>query len=324
MPGAFEIVMEDRRKLVEKIAAMMEKGYQFTAPEWNQAALRPVNPLSGVKYKGGNRLRLMNAVMEQEYKDPRWMTSLQLKKAGYYIRKGERGILCEKWIFEKEVKKIDEYGKEVRVCEALKQPVVSYFIVFNGEQVAGFPKYIQERRAESETMELAGKFIAASECPVIEAAQTDAFYVPSQDKICIPLRESFKDEISFAKTIFHEMNHSTGHESRLNRNLKDPFGSPGYAREELRAELGALFVENELGIQLNGEHFQDHSNYLKSWIGALKEDPGELFRAAADAEKSADRLVGNYCRKYNLNLDVPKEKLPVPPKEPVHKKQRHL
>lgn len=310
MPDAFEIVMEERRKLVEKIAAMMKKGYQFTAPEWNQAALRPVNPLSGVKYRGGNRLRLMNVVMEREYKDPRWMTSLQLKKAGYYIRKGERGILCEKWIFEKEVKKIDEHGKEVRVREALKQPVVSYFIVFNGEQVVDFPKYIQERREESETMELAGKFIAASECPIIEAAQTDAFYVPSQDKICIPLRGSFKDDVSFAKTLIHEMGHSTGHESRLNRNLRHLFGSREYAREELRAELGALFVENELGIQLNADHFQDHSNYLKSWIVVLKEDPNELFRAASDAEKIADRLVGNYCRKYDVNLNAGKEKLP--------------
>lgn len=323
MPGAFKIVMEDRRKLVEKIAAMMEKGYQFTAPEWNQADLCPVNPLSGVKYRGGNRLRLMNIVMERAYKDPRFMTALQLKKAGYYIRKGERGVLCEKWIFEKELKQKDEQGEEKRVLEALKNPVVSYFMVFNGEQVLDFPKYVRESKEESETMELAGKFIAASECPIIEAAQTDAFYIPSRDKICIPLRESFKDDVSFAKTLIHEMGHSTGHESRLNRDLRHPFGSREYAREELRAELGALFVENELGIQLNADHFKDHSNYLKSWIGALKEDPNELFRAASDAEKIADRLVGNYCRKYDVDLDVRKEKLPER-QQKTHKKQIHL
>lgn len=323
MSGAFEIVMEDRRKLVEKIAAMMEKGYQFTAPEWNQAALRPVNPLSGVKYKGGNRLRLMNAVMEHAYKDPRWMTALQLKKAGYFIRKEEQGVLCEKWIFEKEVKKKDEKGNEIRIHEELKKPVVSYFKVFNGEQVLNFPKYVRKSIAESETIELAGKFIAASECPIIEAAQTDAFYIPSRDKICIPLRDSFKDDVSFAKTLIHEMGHSTGHESRLNRDLKHPFGSREYAREELRAELGALFVENELGIQLNVDHFQDHSNYLKSWIGVLREDPNELFRAATDAEKIADRLVGNYCRKYDVNQDAGKEKLPER-QEKTYKKQKHL
>ncbi|MDU1912596.1 zincin-like metallopeptidase domain-containing protein [Fusobacterium sp.] len=127
--------------------------------------------------------------------------------------------------------------------------------------------------------------IAASMCPIKEVGQEQAYYSPSKDEIVLPLRESFKDSESFLSTALHEMIHSTGHESRLNRDKGHMFGSPEYAKEELIAELGSVFLQGDLGIKLEGEHFQDHSNYLKSWIGALKEDYHELFRACIEAEK---------------------------------------
>lgn len=91
-----------------------------------------------------------------------------------------------------------------------------------------------------------------------------------------------------------------GHKSQLNRDMGEGYGSPGYAKEELRAELGAMILKADFGISLQGEHFQDHSNYLNSWIAALQGDFNELFRAAADAERAANMVMGNYRAKELL------------------------
>jgi putative DNA primase/helicase len=83
-------------------------------------------------------------------------------------------------------------------------------------------------------------------------------------------------------TLLHELGRWTGHHSRLNRDLKNLYGSPGYAREELRAEIASLIIGPEIGI---GYDPSQHAAYVANWITVLEEDPLEIFRAAADAEK---------------------------------------
>ena len=251
-------------------------------------------------------MKLMAVVTERGYRDPRWATAKQLFEKGYHIKAGEHGTICEKWIFEKEKKTKDEHGNTVREVVQLDRPQVMYFRVFNGEQVEGFPEYVPSALDENRSPlgDMIDQIISTSECPVIEAAQERAYYSPSQDRIVLPLRSMFKDEESFAKTAIHEMGHSTGHPDRLNRPLGGMFGSEEYAKEELRAEIGALFTEADLGISLKGEHYEDHSDYLRSWIGALQNDYNEFFRAGADAEQIAKRLVGNYTKKYELKMEV--------------------
>ena len=245
-------------------------------------------------------MKLMAVVTERGYRDPRWATAKQLFEKGYHIKAGEHGTICEKWIFEKEKKTKDEHGNTVRKVVQLDRPQVMFFRVFNGEQVEGFPEYVPSALDENRSPlgDMIDQIISTSECPVIEAAQDRAYYSPSQDRIVLPLRSMFKDEESFAKTAIHEMGHSTGHPDRLNRPLGGMFGSEEYAKEELRAEIGALFTEADLGISLKGEHYEDHSDYLRSWIGVLQNDYNEFFRACADAEQIAKRLIGNYTKKY--------------------------
>ncbi|SDG27850.1 ArdC family protein [Marvinbryantia formatexigens] len=321
MPGAFDIVMEQRRALVEKITAMMRQGKFFNnAAEWDRERLRPHNPLSRAVYRGGNRLRLMWAVLEKGYTDPRWATLRQYREKGYYPKKGEHGILCEKWIFTKEVIRTDENGRKIRETEELEHPAVAYFTVFNAGQIQGFPQYrAPERAQETQVTALMDDFMAASECRIRELAQERAFYSPARDEIVLPLREFFKDDTSFAKTVLHEMAHSTGHPTRLDRNLSGGYGSPEYAREELRAEISALFMGADLGLPLTGEHYEDHSDYLLSWTGVLQEDYNELFRACADAEKIAARLEGNYERSRGCSLMPVMEEVP-----PAEKRTRHM
>lgn len=294
---AYEIVMEDRKKLVEKLIENMKQGYFITKDKLDINSLLPKNPISGFYYKGGNRLKLVFETIDKEYKDPRWLTFIQAQKQGWNIKKGEHGILCEKWIFEKVEKVKDEItGEEKEVKKRLDRPTVNYFTVFNGEQIEGIPKYNSSKNtlSNSEILEIVDDFIKSSEAKIKEVAQHEAYYNPFSDEIVLPLRESFKSDEAFMRTTLHEMCHSTGHVTRLNRNQMGAFGTPNYAKEELIAELGSFFTESSLGIKIEGEHFNDHSNYLKSWITALEEDYNELFRACAEAEKASNYLIERY------------------------------
>lgn len=289
---AFDKVMESRKVLVDQIINNIENGYFFwqQEAEWNSEALRPHNPVSGAKYRGANRIRLASAAIREQLRDPRWMTFHQIREKGYHLKKGSHGVLCEKYIFEKKIK--DEEGKEEIV--ELTHPIIKTFYVFNADYIEGVPAYEVNQMRDEEMLQVANRVIESAECSFRELAIDKAFYQPSRDRICLPLRTSFKDEITFVKTTLHEMAHSTGHPARLNRDLSGSFGSESYAREELRAELGALLVESDLGIHLNAEHINDHSNYLLSWAAALKKDMNEFFRALADAEKIASYLVERY------------------------------
>ena len=98
----------------------------------------------------------------------------------------------------------------------------------------------------------------------------------------MPERGQFPSADNYYATALHELGHWTGHPSRLDRDLSNPFGSEGYAKEELRAEISSMILGNELGI---GHDPGQHVAYVGSWIKVLQEDPLEIFRAAADAEK---------------------------------------
>lgn len=299
----FDVVMEDRKKLVDRIIENMEKGELSWNKNWNAGALQPQNPVSNVKYQGVNKLKLMMTAIEKDYKDPRWVTFKQAFDNGWKIKKGEKAVLCEKWIFTKKEIEIDEQGNKIEKEVKLDKPIPNFFYVFNGEQIEKIPELkLQNELEKSEITEIAQDFINSSECKIKEIAQDRAFYNPSTDEIILPLRESFKSEQDFLATTLHEMVHSTGHKDRLDRDLSGTFGSEKYAKEELTAELGAMFLQSKLGIKIEGEHFDNHSAYLKSWIETLKKDPNELFRAANNADKATEMLYGKYIEKQQEEL----------------------
>ena len=142
MATAYDIVMDERKKLVEKIIENMENGDIIFKKGWDVSLLRPQNPVSEVMYLGGNRLKLMNEAIENNYKDPRWVTFAQAKANGWNVKKGEKGTRCEKWIFTKTVKEKDENGNITEKEEKLDKPFPTYFTVFNAEQIEGIPPYL--------------------------------------------------------------------------------------------------------------------------------------------------------------------------------------
>ncbi|MBN8905832.1 MAG: toprim domain-containing protein [Rhodospirillales bacterium] len=126
--------------------------------------------------------------------------------------------------------------------------------------------------------------------PIRHVAGDRAFYRLAEDTITMPERTQFGTGDRYYATALHELGHATGHPSRLARDLAHPFGSEGYAREELRAEIGSLMLGEQLGI---GHDPSQHVAYVASWIKVLEKDPREVFRAAADAEKIV-KLVRSY------------------------------
>lgn len=132
---------------------------------------------------------------------------------------------------------------------------------------------------------------------------SQAFYRTDTDEVHLPERADFKSMQEFYSTALHEIGHSTGHESRLNRDLSGRFGSEGYAMEELRAEIAFIFMEQDLEIEPSEGRLQNNVAYIQSWKEEIKENPNALFTAITDADKIA-KYVSERERAYRRVNDV--------------------
>jgi antirestriction protein ArdC len=103
----------------------------------------------------------------------------------------------------------------------------------------------------------------------------------------VPPRDAFYEPINAYRTLLHELTHATGHATRLGRDLTQPFGSDGYAREELIAELGSAFLCAALGIAPTVRH----ADYIAGWLEVLRGDVRAIFRAASAGSAAAEWLL---------------------------------
>jgi antirestriction protein ArdC/phage/plasmid primase-like uncharacterized protein len=270
---------------------LIEQLKQGTAP-WQKpwepgepGSFMPINPTTGKRYKGINAVHLM----AQGRTDQRWMTYKQAAAAGGQVRKGEKGTPIQYWKFTEEQTKTDDSGKPVLDGKGepvkeeirLERPRVFFATVFNAEQIDGLPA-AQRKEQTWDAIERAEQILKASGATIHHGENNRALYRLATDSIHLPDKAQFPTAANYYATALHELGHWTGHASRLDRDLIHPFGSEGYAREELRAEIASMILGDELGI---GHDPSQHASYVGSWIKVLKDDPLEIFRAAADAEK---------------------------------------
>ncbi|MGY4362981.1 antirestriction protein ArdC [Bradyrhizobium sp. i1.7.7] len=115
-----------------------------------------------------------------------------------------------------------------------------------------------------------------------------AFYVPTEDYVQVPPPQAYFEPINWHRTALHELAHASGHPSRLNRDLSGSFGTRKYAFEELVAEIASAFGCASLGIVPTVRH----ADYIGSWLDVLREDHRAIVRAASQASKVADYLLG--------------------------------
>ncbi len=272
--------------VAEKLIEQLKAGTAPWQKPWaaGEFGSMPMNPTTGNRYKGINSLQLMM----QGHSDPRWMTYNQANALDAQVRKGEKSTMIQYWKFSEErIKKedgkpvLDAKGNKVKETVLLERPKCFHAYVFNAEQIDGLPA-ITRKEQTWDAVERAEHILQASGARITHAAGDRAFYRSSTDSITMPERSQFPSADNYYATALHELGHWTGHPSRLDRDLSHPFGSEGYAKEELRAEISSMILGNELGI---GHDPGQHVAYVGSWIKALQEDPLEIFRAAADAEK---------------------------------------
>ena len=284
-----------REELVDGLLDLMERDGLRWRQGFDPRTLLPRNGVTGMTYRGVNRMNLAFRALVNGWKDPRWATLHQANLNGWKVKKGSKASLVEKWGVFRVGADEDPKGSDGKPdgCKVVPR-LQKVFFVFNFEQLEG-PEPLPSPNAEAASFELADRLILSSECEVVEAARGSACYMPGADRIVMPPRAAFESEALFVQTLTHEMAHSTGHRSRLDREalMQGAFGSPEYAEEELRAEFASAFLGAALGVDLGDEVMEGHAAYLQSWLKAAREDGRVLTDAIAEAERIADYLIGN-------------------------------
>ena len=126
-----------------------------------------------------------------------------------------------------------------------------------------------------------------------------AFYRPIEDGVHLPKKEFFRSPNEYYSTALHELTHSTGHFTRLNRrgitSATASFGSQTYSEEELVAEIGAAMSMGYLGISTENTE-ANSAAYLAGWASHLRSNKtlAEKVIQAASAGKKAFALMAGY------------------------------
>jgi antirestriction protein ArdC len=269
-----------------RLVAELEAGAAPWIKPWSQTpgANTPCNAVTNRAYSGCNVVLLWMA-QAAGYQAPRYLTFKQAAECGGHVRKGERGT---KVYFVKQLQVRDNADDDATRLV----PMMREYTVFNVAQCDGLPENVRIgkpaglRHADARN-DLADGFLQSTGADIREG-HGEAFYVPSQDFISMPAFGAFRGAGHFYGTAFHELTHWTGHKSRLDRDLRNRFGSNNYAAEELIAELGAAFLCAEFGF--DGD--LRHAGYIANWIALLKADKRAFFTAASQAFKAADYLRG--------------------------------
>jgi antirestriction protein ArdC len=269
---------------------IIEKLQEGTIPwhmSWSSDG--PKNLISAKPYRGINVFLLGSL----GYMSPYWLTFKQARSLGGYVNKGEKGTPV---VFWKTYKK-NEIDPDTRKVKEASRFVLRYYRVFNIEQCTLPAEEVPQADPTTKEFDPIPKAESVVEAmpnaPEITHQSQRAWYSPLLDVVNMPRPESFDTPENYYSTLFHELTHSTGHKSRLNRKgISDPvrFGSHSYSKEELIAEMGAAFLSGHCGID---DRILDNSAaYINGWLGRLRNDPKLVVMAAAKAQKSSDYIQG--------------------------------
>lgn len=287
----------------------------------------PVN-LGGREYNGMNSFFLFLCMMDEErFKYPIFATFKQIKALGANVNKGEKSFPVLFWSIsykDKDGNKITEesYNGMARSAQldCKVQPFLKSYNVFNISQtnledicpktMEKLKKKFNLKDREELPTDTIGMYVNEQIddmltyqkwfCPIhYDKYSHGAFYKVVADEITTPLKSQFKkggteqeifeDGQEYYSTLIHEMIHSTGHKSRLNRGFENEKGEKDYAREELVAELGAALVCNVLGF--NSRILNNSAAYLDFWVSKLKQQPKFIVSILSDVNKAAKMVL---------------------------------
>ena len=272
--------------VTDRIIAELEKG----RIPWNK-------PWTGVRSGAFNRISkkpysLLNQMLLKH--NGEYATFKQWQQLGGHVSKGEKSeIVCFWKIYEKE--EINDNGEK----ELQKIPLLRYYNVFHISQIEGVEPLPQEKlNNDIEPIEAADKiiidYVTREHIDFQEMKSNKAFYSPLSDKVVVPLKEQYQNINEYYSTTFHELTHSTGHKTRLDRlenGVVAAFGSEIYSKEELVAEIGSATILNALNIETS-QTFKNSAAYIQNWLQILKNDNKFIVSAASKAEKAVNFIFG--------------------------------
>lgn len=268
-------------------------------------------------YHGSNWVRLFCSTLINNYHDPRWATFNQARNMGLSIKKGSTGtrIMVHKTIDRRTNKPVDNKKLDAELAgmsakeerEFRKKNLYSmskYHCVFNGSQIEGLEKYNPVAMTEDEMKKRNDnieQIITQSEAPIYYDGNGKNFYLSTMDEIHLTNREKFYALDNFYTTALHEMAHSTGHKSRLHRDMDNAFGSEPYAREELVAELASVMIATELGLQPSIKSLTNNAVYVREWSKQIKSDDDFALEAISAASLATDFICNKERRKQLIS-----------------------
>jgi antirestriction protein ArdC len=270
--------MKGYKEITDEIISKLKGGTIPWRQTWKSGL--PANAVSRQPYRGINIWLLDNG----NYQSNLWLTFNQTKQLGGMINKGEHGKQIIYWAIKTKVWKDDledEHRDEI--------PLLRMYTVFN----------VQQTTVEMETE--SAKFDPISKAQDIidgyEGGPEIVFGEPSYsselDKVKMPAMSAFDSRGGYYSTLFHELSHSTGHEKRLNRNIKNHYGSDPYAEEEIISEMSASFLSGITGVDVYAKTIENTAGYIQHWSERFADNTKLIIRLSSQAQKSSDWILGN-------------------------------
>jgi antirestriction protein ArdC len=289
-------------KINDQVLEGLEKeGLNWFRPWKSGQANQPMNYSTGKFYRGFNIFMLNFEMVDKEYEYNQWMTYKQAKAKGGQVKTGSKSTDVYFYKVSYQNTKTGEYSDTPTgdLKDWRKTFAIRYFKVFNIAQTEGLePLPVEDfEPTEDQTNEMAKKLSTGyleRESITINPFGRSASYNLTRDHIEMPSLETFCDSDSYYKTLFHEMAHSTGHESRLKRaTLMDVahWGDATYSKEELVAEISAMYLVGILGLEPQDSTFNSQA-YIKGWCKHLRDKSRECVNAMQQATKVVEFIQG--------------------------------
>ena len=302
-PDAIIIQVKERKQngvydiITERIIEEMQKGII----PWQ----RPWHGVKGgaISYTTRKPYSLLNQILLG--RPGEWLTWRQIHELGGRVKAGAKSGMVTFWKVYLKGKDGEDIPEDTEILDSAdKRFVLRYYNVYHIDDCEGIKSKMEPIDATPgiKPVDEAEKIVegySKRNGPVITICRSNrAFYSPSSDSVTVPLLEQYDEVEHYYSTLFHELTHSTGHKSRLDRasGMVAHLGSEEYSKEELVAEIGSAMLVNHLGLD-SGKAFKNSVAYLQSWLKALKNDSKLIVYAASKAEKAVKFIL-------NINDEV--------------------
>lgn len=299
------------------IEGISKKGMKWFKPWKSGQANAPRNRVTGRYYNGFNIFFLNSEMMTNGFKYNQWLTFKQVRSLGgkiikgskstdvYLMKIGYQDMKTGKYLKPAEIKKVDLNEKYVNdkndeVFRYRETFTWMYYKVFNIGQTEGIEPLEETDFSGNDNQpikvaeDISKSYIDRDGKLKLVHLVDQAYYSKTDDVVNMPKIETFVDSDSYYKTLFHELAHSTGHESRLKRSTLldvNKWGDDTYAQEELVAEISAMYLEGFAGLNPKDTE-QNSIAYIKGWIKRFKDKPKQCFFAMQQASKASNYILG--------------------------------